>query len=97
MVEHITVVIALLDIPHLEEPRSRSHFGKRIIARDVAATRNFSEPAFCKAESTGISNAAYRLVSCKRLLAKLERLRIRKWFPQLKEREPLGKCPYDGK
>src|SRR5260370_14093376 len=57
MVEHITVVIALLDIPHLEEPRSRSHFGKRMIAGDVAATRNFSEPALCKAESAGISNA----------------------------------------
>src|SRR6266545_696848 len=47
MVEHIAVVIALLDIPHLEETRSRSHFGKRMIAGDVAATRNFSEPALC--------------------------------------------------
>src|SRR5271166_6573250 len=30
MVEHITVVVALVDIPHLEETRSRSHLGKRM-------------------------------------------------------------------
>src|SRR5712671_3993329 len=97
MVEHIAVVVALIDIPHLEETRSRSHFGKRMIARDVAATRNFSEPALCKAESVEIGDAAYWLVSWKRLLAKLESLRVRKGFPQLKDCKPLRNCPYDCK
>src|SRR5271169_4619739 len=59
MVKHKTVIVALFDIPHLEETRSRSHFGKRMIGRDVATTRNFSEPALCKAQTVEISNAAY--------------------------------------
>src|SRR5260221_12862849 len=97
MVEHITVVIVLVDVPHLEETRSRLHFGKRMIGSDVATTRNFSEPALCKAESVEISNAAYRLGCLKRPLPKPEGPCVRKWLPQLKQREPQGKGPYDGK